>query len=70
MIVPELNPNHILINADVKATTSVVGILGHASHEEALQIAAFLFLELQAIKRDTDAVKGRVDNALGENDDL
>jgi hypothetical protein len=70
MIVPEQQPNRITIDAEIKGTTSVVFVLGHASHEEALQIAAYLYLELEKIKRSADSTKEAIDNCLGYNDDL
>lgn len=70
MIVPPQRPNSIVVNAEIKETTSVVHILGHASEEEAKQIAAYLYLELEKIKRSIDPAKELVDTALGYYDEL
>lgn len=70
MIVPEQYPNRIIIDAEIKSETSIVHVLGHASHEEALQIAAFLFNQLTAIQRTTNALSSAVNGALGDDDQL
>lgn len=70
MIVPEIQTTRIVVDAEVKATNSVVFMLCDASHEECMQIAAFLYLELEKIKRSADSTKEAIDNVLGYNDDL
>lgn len=70
MIVTPQDPARIIINAEIKSETSVVNRLSDASHDEALQIAAFLFMRLCAIQRDINAANSRVNETLGDDDDL
>lgn len=70
MRIPEQFPNRVTIDAEIKATESVVFRISDASHEECLQIATYLYLELEKIKRSADSTKQAIDSVLGYDDDL